>query len=82
MIQMSGITKIYETPTGRFPALHGVDLEIRAGELVAVVGRSGSGKSTLLNLVGGIDRPSAGQVVVGGTAVFLLEFPEGRVSHS
>ncbi len=69
MIQLQGVTKDYRTPAGVFPALRGVDLEIDAGELVAIVGRSGSGKSTLLNLLGGIDRPSSGTVTVAGTAL-------------
>ena len=68
-IALRNVSKSYETPAGAFPALRAVDLEIGAGELVAVVGRSGSGKSTLLNLVGGIDRPSEGTVEVAGTAV-------------
>ena len=69
MIRMQGVTKTYETAAGSFAALRGIDLEIRAGEMVAVVGRSGSGKSTLLNMVAGIDRPSSGDVSVGGTSI-------------
>jgi putative ABC transport system ATP-binding protein len=53
-------------------ALDDVDLVLRAGEFIAVVGKSGSGKSTLLNLVAGLDRPSEGTVTVGGTAVHAL----------
>ncbi len=54
------------------PALNGVDLTIRAGELVAVVGPSGSGKSTMLNIMGALDRPSSGEVVVDGQALSSL----------
>jgi putative ABC transport system ATP-binding protein len=61
--------RTYATPAGPFAALHGVDLEVGRGELVAIVGKSGSGKSTLLNLVGGIDRATEGEVRVAGTAV-------------
>ena len=73
MISLRNLTKTYDTPAGAFPALCGIDLEIGAGELVAIVGKSGSGKSTLLNLLGGIDRPSSGTVRVGGTAIHELD---------
>jgi putative ABC transport system ATP-binding protein len=53
-------------------AVRGVSFEIRPGQLVALVGRSGSGKTTLLNLVGGLDTPSAGQVLVGGRDVAAM----------
>src|ERR1700674_1831640 len=69
MISLVRVNKEYATPAGTFRALQDVDLEIGAGEVVAVVGRSGSGKSTLLNLLGGIDRPSSGAVRVGGEDV-------------
>jgi putative ABC transport system ATP-binding protein len=71
-ISLQNISKTYETPAGAFPALRGIDLEIGAGEFVAVVGRSGSGKSTLLNLLSGIDRPTSGTVSVGGTSLHEL----------
>ena len=61
--------KTYATPAGPFVALHGVDLEVARGEMLAVVGKSGSGKSTLLNLIGGIDRATMGEVRVAGTSV-------------
>jgi putative ABC transport system ATP-binding protein len=69
MIRVRGVAKTYATAAGEFAALRGVDLDVGAGELVAIVGRSGSGKSTLLNMMAGIDRPTAGTVAVGGTAI-------------
>ena len=69
MISLHQVTKTYETPAGKFAALKDIDLEIRPGQFVGVVGKSGSGKSTLLNMVAGIDRPSTGSVAVAGTEI-------------
>jgi putative ABC transport system ATP-binding protein len=69
LITLRKVGKSYATPAGPYPALREIDLEIGAGEFVALVGKSGSGKSTLLNLIGGIDRPSRGEVIVAGAAV-------------
>ncbi len=76
MILLRGLTKTYDTPAGAFPALRNIDLEIDAGEFVAIVGKSGSGKSTLLNMVGGIDRPSSGSLTVGGSSIGSLTHNE------
>lgn len=58
------------------PILQGVDLEVQVGEVVAVVGASGAGKSTLLHLLGGLDRPSAGEIYLDGKALSRLDDPE------
>src|SRR5215211_2165630 len=72
MISLNHVSKTFETPAGKFAALKDIELEIRSGEFVGVVGKSGSGKSTLLNMVAGIDRPSSGSVAVAGTEVHAL----------
>jgi ABC-type lipoprotein export system ATPase subunit len=64
-----GVVKTFASGTSRRRVLDGLDLDVHAGELVAVVGRSGSGKSTLLHLLGGLDRPDAGSIEVGGVRV-------------
>jgi putative ABC transport system ATP-binding protein len=69
VISLRQVAKSYSTPAGTFQALRDVDLDIGAGDFVAVVGKSGSGKSTLLNMIGGIDRPSAGSMTVGGSGI-------------
>jgi putative ABC transport system ATP-binding protein len=76
MIHLQSLSKTYETPAGAFEALRTIDLDITAGEFVAIVGKSGSGKSTLLNMVGGIDRPSSGSLTVGGASIANLTHNE------
>jgi len=72
LIDLRGVMKTYETEAGGLTVLKDVSLRVHEGELVGVVGPSGSGKSTLLNMITGIDRPSDGQVFVGGEAVHTL----------
>jgi ABC-type lipoprotein export system ATPase subunit len=66
LIYCENLVKIYKTPDLEVVALQGLDLEIQAGELMAIIGNSGSGKSTLLNMLGALDRPSAGALEVNG----------------
>ena len=72
LIVLAGVEKTYYSGRVAFRALRGIDLEIRAGEMVAIVGPSGSGKTTIVNLIAGIDRPSAGTVTVNGTQLDLI----------
>lgn len=69
VITTRGITKTYNPDTIPVHALNGVDLDIEKGEFTAIVGPSGSGKTTLLNIIGGLDRPSEGKVIVGGQPI-------------
>jgi putative ABC transport system ATP-binding protein len=71
LIDLRDVFKSYETGAGDVPVLKDVDLRVREGEFVGVVGPSGSGKSTLLNMITGIDRPS-GEVLVAGQAVHKM----------
>ena len=73
MISLRGLRRTFATPAGRFDALTGIDLDVSAGEFVAVVGRSGSGKTTLLNLIAGLDHPSSGSVTVAGRGIHELD---------
>lgn len=69
IIQLTGVEKTYRTGKLEYPALRGVDLTIERCEMVSIVGPSGSGKSTILNMITGIDRPTAGRVVVDGRQI-------------
>ena len=63
MVRSEGLVKIYKTKETEVLALQGLDMEVEKGELTALIGNSGSGKSTFLNMIGGIDRPSAGSLM-------------------
>lgn len=65
MIECEGLVKIYKTDDIEVVALQGLNITVQKGEMMAIIGNSGSGKSTLMNILGGLDRPSAGQVRVG-----------------
>ncbi|MGV0951087.1 MAG: ABC transporter ATP-binding protein [Azonexus sp.] len=73
VIRVVGLGKSYETAAGMFPALRGVDLEVRPGEYIAIMGPSGSGKSTFMNLLGCLDTPTAGDYFLAGRNVAHME---------
>ena len=72
LIMLNGVSKTYPVAGGSFTALADVSLTIEKGQFVVIVGQSGSGKSTLLGLLAGIDKPTTGEVHVGGTPVHTL----------
>ncbi len=72
VIKLDKVTKIYDAAKIPVQALNEVNLEIEAGEFTAIVGPSGSGKTTLLNIIGGLDRPTSGDIEVGGVDVDQL----------
>ena len=72
LIVAAGVVKGYETAAGTIPVLQQLDLEVPAGEMLAIVGASGVGKSTLLHVLGTLDRPDAGAITVAGEDVLRL----------
>jgi putative ABC transport system ATP-binding protein len=73
LIELKKVSKAYNVAAGKFLALKEVDMQVDAGEFVAVVGKSGSGKSTLINMITGIDTPTSGEVFVASTPVHELD---------
>lgn len=69
VIKMANVKKMYTIGENGFWALNGINLEMKKGEFIAIVGKSGSGKSTLLNILGGIDTPTEGSIVINGERI-------------
>lgn len=78
LIRIHSLNKSYTRGGQIIPVLEGVDLEVRAGEFIALMGPSGSGKSTLLNLIAGIDKPTSGSIEIGGVNIASLS--EGELA--
>jgi putative ABC transport system ATP-binding protein len=72
MVQVHNVTKVYERGKQKIEVLHGLTLDIPKGDFVALMGPSGSGKTTLLNLIGGLDKPTSGEITVGGKRIDQL----------
>jgi putative ABC transport system ATP-binding protein len=75
-IECRQLERVFDAGGQPFHALRGIDLQIERGELVAIIGASGSGKSTLLNAVGGLDRPSSGDVLIDGQSLATMPEPQ------
>lgn len=82
--EFKNVTKVYKSGEHEMRALDGVDMELPAGKFVVILGPSGAGKSTLLNLLGGLDSPTSGQIIVDGKDISTLsnnELADYRASH-
>jgi len=84
LIRLRGLAKSYRRGGQTIPVLQGIDLDVPAGDFIALMGPSGSGKSTLLNLLAGIDQPTAGSIEIGGTQIGQLseaQLADWRATH-
>lgn len=79
LAKLHGVSRVYQKGKERVEVLHDIDLEIPQGDFIAIMGPSGSGKTTLLNLLGGLDKPDAGQVIVGDAE--LSSMSNSQLSH-
>lgn len=71
-LQILDVSKVFRSSAGNVAALRHISFNVRKGEFVSIVGPSGSGKSTMLNLIGALDRPTTGRVIIGGIDIFSL----------
>ena len=79
LAKLHGVSRVYQKGKERVEVLHDIDLEIPQGDFIAIMGPSGSGKTTLLNLLGGLDKPDAGQVIVGDAELSAMS--NSQLSH-
>lgn len=79
ILRCEGLSKVYGSGENRVVALDRIDLSVEKGEFVALIGASGSGKSTLLHILGSVDKPTEGKVIVGGTDISTLSRTEAAI---
>ena len=79
ILKCEGVTKVYESGDGQVVVLDHIDLSVEKGEFTAIIGASGSGKSTLLHILGSVDKPSEGRVIVEGTDISTLNPTQAAV---
>ena len=79
ILKCEGIKKVYGSGAGQVKALDGIDLVVNKGQFVAVIGASGSGKSTLLHILGSVDKPTEGKVMVGGADISALNRTQAAI---
>ncbi|MCM1254257.1 MAG: ABC transporter ATP-binding protein [Clostridium sp.] len=79
IVRCEGVRKVYGSGENRVTALNGIDLSVKKGEFAAIVGASGSGKSTLLHILGGVDKPTEGKVMIEGTDISGLSQAQAAV---
>ena len=80
VIDIENVTKIYNDSEVKVHAVNGISLSFEEGEFAAIVGPSGSGKTTLLNLIGGIDKPTKGDIIIGGNDI--SKYGDGIAGHN
>ena len=79
IVELKNVSKSYKIGEKEFKALNSINLSIKKGELVVILGPSGAGKSTLLNLIGGMDSPTSGEVIIDGENI--SNYNENRLSN-
>jgi putative ABC transport system ATP-binding protein len=83
LIEMRNVVKVYTTAAGEFHALKGINLQVKRGEFVGIVGKSGAGKSTLMNMITGVDHLTSGEVILNtnGSPVSIHSMKEDEIAH-
>lgn len=79
LLTCEGVKKVYGSGSNQLAALNGIDLSVSKGEFVAIVGASGSGKSTLLHILGSVDQPTEGKVIIEGTDISILNQKQSAI---